>query len=336
MKQETPTWKALKEKVIVQYDPAIPRKVVSQRSIEALQHLHSVYGPNNPYLGSLMTRKQHEEAIQKDLNGESRLGGARDNYDLPSIPKYLPYNPIPVFGAPPLLQQSNVRDMRVFLQQPPYNWPLSVGDNVNDWANAANLPFGSILQYQHQQTPPALVKRITIVGSYAQIAYDPNASSTEAASFFSDNNGDPRSTQWNLEFITASQIRYNTPPEPDTYPNNRILYWNNTAKLTAECTAFYRSIAPNQFKTDVWPTNPAEENIFQWVFELPKGIRLDTNDYLRLITGYPTIVNGNNQFDKLYITADMEIIDFNINSQEVKRAISILITLANENQTVGL
>ena len=181
-----------------------------------------------------------------------------------------------------------------------------------------------------------MVKRITIVGSYAQIPFDPNQSSTEAASFFSDNGGDNRSAQWNLEFITASQIRYNNPPEPDTYPNNRILYWNNTAKLTAECTAFYRSIAPNQFKSDVWPNNPAEENIFQWVFELPKGIRLNTNDYLRLITGYPTTVNGTNQFDKLYITADLEVIDFNFNSQEIKRTISILVTLAEDNQTAGL
>lgn len=338
------TWKELQHKVTIKYTMGQDREWVRDQTMKALEEIRRFYGYNNPYLRGLVTKEEQEREINKHLNQAlDFLGHARDNYDLPSVPAYLPYSPINTFFNPPILQQQNVNDMRVFLQQLPYNWPQSPGDNVNDWANAAQLPLRTLLQYKHLNTPPSIVKRIRVTGKLAdRSGYDPTTSVEENYSFFSDNAGNAQGVQWNLEFMSASQLRYTTPAEPDTYPNNRLLYWNNTAKLTAVATKFYRSASPNQYGATIYPANPPEENILHWVFEMPKGVLLQTNDMLQLTTGYPTTVNGAPQFDKLYITADLEVINFNWNSIEMKKVVSVLITMletpsvpVQENLTIG-
>lgn len=327
--EEEEIWNLLKSKVTVLYKQGQSRQWLSQKTTELLEQVASPNSDKRGYLRGIVTVREQEDNIKEVVARSAatqQLGWARDASDLPTAPPYLPYSPIPLFFSPYCTMQNNVKDLRVFLQSGGKNWPQTIGDNIDDWANIANAGDFDKYDYKHIDTPRARIKRIHITGSYAQIPYDPANSVTEATAFFADN-----SEYWNIEYMTASTLRYNDPPEPNTYPNNRLVYWNNTAKLTAASTHFYRSFEWNQFKTTT--DNPREENIFNWIIELPKGVVLETNDMVRLNTGYATIVNGMAQFDKLYVALDLEIIDFDFNYTEITRNLSILVTLPKTDET---
>lgn len=331
-REEEETWDLLKSKVTVLYQQGQSRQWLSRKTTELLEQVASPDSDKKGYLGGIITVKEQEDAIKEIVSRNAvtqQLGWARDASDLPTAPPYLPYTPMPgIFSSPYCTMQNNVKDLRVFLQRGGYNWPQNIGDNrANDWANIAGAANFSEFVYKHIDTPKARIKRIHISGSYSQIAYNPLNSVTEAAAFFADNSG-----YWNIEYLTASTLRYNVPAEPNTYPNNRLVYWNNTAKLTAASTHFYRSRESNQYGTSP-ATTPAEENIFNWIVELPKGVILDTNDTIKLITGYATTVNGMAQFDKMYVALDLEIVDFDFNYLEISRTFSILVTLAATDES---
>lgn len=327
MQEETRRlWEALTRKATISYRENQSKKWLSATTTRLLKEAIHEDNPNRDYMKNLVSLPEEERFTQQVLQEQAH--GARENYDLPDAPSYLPYNPITgVFSTPYTTSQNQVKDMRVFLMASPYNWPQSIGNNVDDRQNCAQVPLSTVFKYKHTDTPPAMLKRIHICGSYSQIKYDPTKTVNEAVGFFSDNAGVAASAFWRIEYLGASKLLYTNPAYPNTYPNNELLRWNNTAILTAQSTHFYRSAAANQWQTDQ-SLNPVEENIFNWVIDLPKGVHIGTNDAIQLVTGYPTRVNGVDQFDKLYVACDLEIIDFDFNYLEITRTTSILVTLA--------